>query len=63
MTLEELYYISQIVAVVAILASLAAVYWQVRQANMIARAELTHSTFLQSARFSHRCMTRRRKRT
>jgi hypothetical protein len=49
MTLEELYYISQIVAVVAILASLTAVYWQVRQANMIARAELTHSTYLQSA--------------
>ena len=47
MTLEELYYVSQIVAVVAILASLAAVYWQVRQTNMIARADLTHSAFLQ----------------
>ena len=48
MTLEELYYISQIVAVFAILASLAAVYWQVRQTNQIARAELTHSANLQA---------------
>ena len=48
MTLEEIYYISQIVAVIAILGSLAAVYWQVRQTNMIARAELTHSANLQA---------------
>lgn len=49
MTLEELYYVSQIVAVIAILGSLAAVYWQVRQTNMIARAELTHSANVQAA--------------
>ena len=49
MTLEELYYISQIAAVFAILGSLAAVYWQVRQTNMVARAELTHSANLQAA--------------
>ena len=48
MTLEDIYYISQIVAVVAILASLAAVYWQVRQTNKIARADLTHSAWLQT---------------
>jgi hypothetical protein len=49
MTLEELYYISQIAAVFAILGSLAAVYWQVRQTNMVARAELTHSANLQAS--------------
>jgi len=48
MTLEDIYYISQIVAVIAILGSLAAVYWQVRQTNMIARADLTQSSFLQA---------------
>lgn len=46
MSLEEFYYVSQIVAVALILGSLAAVYWQVRQTNMIARAELTHSANL-----------------
>lgn len=49
MTLEEIYYVSQIVAVIAILASLAAVYWQVRQTNMIARADLTQSAQMQGA--------------
>lgn len=48
MSLEELAYLSQIVGVIAVLASLAAVYWQVRQTNMIARAELTHSANLQA---------------
>lgn len=46
MTLEEIYYVSQVIAVVAIIASLAAVFLQVRQTNMIARADLTHSAGL-----------------
>lgn len=46
MTLEEIYYVSQVIAVVAIIASLAAVFLQVRQTNMIARADLTHSANL-----------------
>ena len=48
MTLEAVYYCSQIVAVVVIFVSLAAVYWQVRQTNEIARATLTQSTWLQT---------------
>lgn len=39
MTLEEIYYIGQTIAVVAILASLVAIYWQQRQANRIARTQ------------------------
>ena len=39
MTLETLYYITQIIAVFAILASLVAIYWQQRQANIMARTE------------------------
>lgn len=49
MTLEDLAYLSQVVGVVAVLGSLAAVYWQVRQTNVIARAELTQSANLQAA--------------
>lgn len=49
MSLEELAYLSQIVGVIAVLGSLAAVYWQVRQTNVIARAELTHSANLEAA--------------
>ncbi|MFN0023126.1 MAG: hypothetical protein ACKVS5_04430 [Parvularculaceae bacterium] len=48
MTLEELSYIGQAVAAVAVVLSLAAVYGQVRQTNKIARAELTHSVWLQA---------------
>jgi hypothetical protein len=48
MTLEELAYLSQIIGVVAVLASLAAVYFQVRQTNKIARADLTHNALLQA---------------
>lgn len=43
MTLEDLSYIGQTVAAVAVLASLAAVYWQVRQTNAIARAQISQS--------------------
>ncbi|GLQ21739.1 hypothetical protein ACFFUB_09050 [Algimonas porphyrae] len=39
MTLETLYYSSQIIAVVAILASLIAIYFQQRQNHALARAE------------------------
>jgi len=42
MTLEEIYYVSQIVAVVAILGSLIAIYFQQRQTNTIARAQISH---------------------
>ncbi|MBX3708061.1 MAG: hypothetical protein KF911_15655 [Pseudomonadales bacterium] len=48
MTLENIYYVGQTIAVGAILATLGAVYWQVRQNNQIARATLTQSTWLQS---------------
>ena len=48
MTLEALSYISQIASAVVIVASLAAVYWQMRQTNMIARAELTLNAHLQN---------------
>lgn len=48
MTLENIYYIGQTIAVAAILATLGAVYWQVRQNNQIARATLTQSTWLQN---------------
>lgn len=46
MTLEEISYIGQAVAAVAVLVSLAAVYGQLQQTNKIARAELTHSVWL-----------------
>lgn len=55
MTLEEAYYFSQIIAGVAILASLGAVFFQLRQvnrqsrqANDIARSELTLNSFIQT---------------
>ena len=40
MTLEELYYISQTVAVIAILASLVGVFVQIRQQSRVARSDL-----------------------
>lgn len=42
MTLEAIYYIGQTVAVVAILASLGAIWLQMRQGHMIARAEVSN---------------------
>ncbi|PHR60000.1 MAG: hypothetical protein COA47_08085 [Robiginitomaculum sp.] len=55
MTLESIYYIGQTVAVVAILASLAAVFIQMRQiskqtrqANRLARADLTLNVWMQT---------------
>ena len=41
MSLEELYFISQIVAVFAILGSLIAIFFQMRQGNRITRAQMT----------------------
>lgn len=41
MTLENIYYISQTIAVFAILGSLAAIYFQQRQANKIARRDIS----------------------
>lgn len=46
MTLEEISYIGQAVAAVAVLVSLVAVYGQLQQNNKIARADLTHSIWL-----------------
>jgi hypothetical protein len=43
MSLEEVYYVSQIVAVVAIIGSLVAIYFQQRQTNKIARAQISQS--------------------
>lgn len=41
MSLEEVYYVSQIVAVVAIIGSLVAIYFQQTQTNKIARAQIS----------------------
>jgi hypothetical protein len=43
MTLEALYYISQIIAVIAIIGSLVAIYFQQRQTNTIARLQISQS--------------------
>lgn len=43
MSLEELAYISQIVGVVAIIGSLVAIYFQQRQTNQIARAQVSQA--------------------
>ena len=48
MTLEELYYIGQTVAVVAIFATLVAVVWQGHQATKVARAQLTLNAHMQT---------------
>jgi hypothetical protein len=48
MTLEEIYYIGQTVAVIAIFATLVAVVWQGHQAAIVARAELTLNAHLQN---------------
>ena len=44
MTLEEIYYIGQTIAVVAILASLGAIWFQMRQQARITSTEITRST-------------------
>ena len=52
MTLEQLSSIGQLIAAVAVIFSLAAVYLQVRQTNRIARVELTHSVWLQGGQMN-----------
>ena len=52
MTLEQLSSIGQLIAAVAVIFSLAAVYAQVRQTNKIARTELTHSVWLQGGQMN-----------
>ena len=39
--LETVYYIGQTIAVIAILCSLGAIWWQQRETNKIARADMT----------------------
>lgn len=48
MTLEEIYYIGQTVAVVVIVATLVAILYQGWQTNKIARAELTLAMWMQA---------------
>ncbi|MEX0646011.1 MAG: hypothetical protein WD076_11920 [Parvularculaceae bacterium] len=48
MTLENIYYIGQTVAVVVIVATLIAILFQGYQTNKIARAEMTLSSWMQS---------------
>lgn len=48
MTLETIYFVSQIVAVIVIIATLVAILWQARQTNTIARAELTLTTWFET---------------
>lgn len=48
MTLETIYLVSQIVAVVAVVATLIAILVQARQTNKIARADLTLSMWMQT---------------
>lgn len=46
MTLETIYYIGQSVSVIVIVATLLALFYQVHQANQIARSELSHGQLL-----------------
>ncbi|MEM8635448.1 MAG: hypothetical protein AAGF33_10770 [Pseudomonadota bacterium] len=46
MTLETVYYIGQLVSVIVIIATLLALFYQVHQANQIARSELSHGQLL-----------------
>lgn len=48
MTLETLYFFSQIVAVIVIVATLIAILYQGHQTNKIARADLTLSMWMQT---------------
>jgi len=59
MLLEQLYYVSQIAAVVLILGSLVAIFLQQRQANAIARADMTQRAIAANAVALHELMTSR----
>ncbi len=48
MTFEDIYYVSQIVAVIVIVATLIAILYQGYQTNKIARADLTLSMWMQT---------------
>ncbi|MEQ1930796.1 MAG: hypothetical protein ABL957_09705 [Parvularculaceae bacterium] len=48
MTFEEIYYVSQIVAVIVIVATLFAILYQGHQTNKIARADLTLTMWMQT---------------
>lgn len=48
MTVEVLYYVSQIIAAIVIIATLIAILWQGYQTNKIARADLTLSMWMQA---------------
>ena len=49
MSLENIYYIGQTVAVVAILASLGAIWIQVRQANRLAKLETSRTIWVEAS--------------
>ncbi len=51
MSLENIYYISQVVAVLIVIASLIAILYQSRQANKIAKAELTAEIWFKNGEF------------
>jgi len=59
MSLEQLYYVSQIAAVVLILGSLAAIFLQQRQANAIARADMTQRAIGAGADVTHELLANR----
>ncbi len=53
MTLENIYYIGQTMAVIVIIATLLAILWQGHQTNQIARAELTLSMWMQTGQMHY----------
>jgi hypothetical protein len=59
MTLESIYYIGQMLAVIAILASLLAIYYQIRQTNRISRYNSTNSLIGQFDRLGVLLVTHR----
>lgn len=56
MTLEEIYYVSQIVAVVAILGSLIAIYFQMRQNHAIERGNAQRDILNQTREWWMQCV-------
>jgi hypothetical protein len=57
MSLEQLYYVSQITAVILILGSLIAIFLQQRQTNEIVRADVTHKAIAQTTMALKEIMT------
>lgn len=56
MILENIYYIGQTIAVVAIVATLLALLWQGRQTNRIARADLTLNLWVEAGAANYALM-------